>query len=94
VNGFRNTGICPFDPNVFAEEEFAAADTTDRPQITICDRAGTSGPITDSRGSLEDIFYPCCVSHEHSALENKRSSSDQAEESSASNATNRMPVES
>lgn len=29
-NGFRNAGIYPFRPNTFAEERFAAADTTDR----------------------------------------------------------------
>jgi hypothetical protein len=31
-NEFQNTGNCFFDPNIF-EEEFAAADTTDRIKI-------------------------------------------------------------
>lgn len=30
-NGFRVTGISPFDPNVFTDEDFLAADIADRP---------------------------------------------------------------
>lgn len=47
-NGFKNTGISPLDPQIFADEEFAAAETTDRPQIPENDinfqnEAGPSG---------------------------------------------------
>lgn len=31
INGFRKTGIAPFDPNVFSDVEFAPSETTDRP---------------------------------------------------------------
>jgi hypothetical protein len=75
-NGFRNSGICPFEPNIFDEEEFAVADTTGRPQIKNCDRICNSGLITDSHGSLEDIFHPSLCFHELYPSENKRASSD------------------
>jgi hypothetical protein len=92
-NGFRDTGIYPFDPNVFAEEEFAAVDTIDRPQISNCDRAGTSGLMTDSHGSMRDIFHPNCSSHELSPPKSKRCKSDKAEQASPNNAIKEMPVE-
>ncbi|KAJ8921607.1 hypothetical protein NQ315_010515 [Exocentrus adspersus] len=30
VSGFKNTGICPYNPNIFPEELFRSADTTDQ----------------------------------------------------------------
>jgi hypothetical protein len=46
-NGFNNTGICPCNLNISAQEEFAAAETKDRTQISNCDRVGPSGLTTD-----------------------------------------------
>jgi hypothetical protein len=92
-NGFPNNGICPFDLNFFAEEEFAAADTTDRPQISNCDEAGTNGPMTGSHGSVQDIFHPNCGSHELFLPKSKRFKSDQTEQASPSNTIKEIPVE-
>nr|CAH7768588.1 unnamed protein product [Callosobruchus chinensis] len=29
INGFRRTGVCPFNPDVFTDDDFAPAETTD-----------------------------------------------------------------
>ena len=43
-SGFKKSGIYPFDRNIFTDEDFAAADATDRPYVT---------PTTDQDGGSE-----------------------------------------
>lgn len=38
INSFRKTGIFPFNPDIFEDWEYAAAITTDKPQIQIIDQ--------------------------------------------------------
>lgn len=41
INGFRKTGIWPVNPDVFGDEDFLAADTTDLPLVNDQDTLGT-----------------------------------------------------
>lgn len=63
TSGFLNTGICPFNPNIFPDEFFEPADTTDRslepsitadgetfsqPKQTVSNEMGESGVMKDT----------------------------------------------
>jgi hypothetical protein len=53
-----DVSICPFDANIFPEEEFAAEETTYRSQITNYDRTGPSELSSDFRGNKTYISGP------------------------------------
>lgn len=50
VSAFRSTGVCPFNPHIFPEETFEAAETTNRPQKSAQEEnnEGRSDPITSA----------------------------------------------
>ena len=47
ISGFRATGICPFDRNVFPPEKFLSTYSTDRPMVEATQEKMTPSDISD-----------------------------------------------
>ena len=78
VNGFRSTGIMPYDPNVIPDHMYAPSDVTDTPMANVTQNVQEPQPSTSSepQPSMSEQSCPECtrpaVKHDHSAPEYTR----------------------
>lgn len=65
INGFRKTGICPFNPDIFPDHLFAPSLTTDQPMpldqnSTVPQQNYTavdSAPVNDPVVPVQFVYY-------------------------------------
>lgn len=64
INGFRKCGICPYNPDVFTDADFAASEVTDQPlmqnsqQKVLDESAEISTEIESKRSSSSTLMFP------------------------------------
>ena len=66
TNGFRKTGICPFNPNVFTDEDFIASNVNDRPDPAAANdhplpAAANNHPLHSLPAAANDQPLPAAV---------------------------------
>jgi hypothetical protein len=76
----RPTDICPFDSNICTEDDFAAGDTRDRPQISNYDPPCPSDLTTELHGNMENTPHSNGSSDELSPSQQNRCSSGEAQQ--------------
>jgi len=71
INGFRQTGIVPFNPDIFPDHLYAPADVTDQPEASVAVPEVQSSPVEAHLIEVDPSLYvmlcdvvfvfSCCV---------------------------------